>query len=223
MKHILALLGASCLSAMPALTAAEPKADDPPHLRPSPDSTQDTADEPFIGKFSAQAAAAYLDSRAHLVGKNCYACHSTFTYLPGRSVIDPLAPGVMETRVLLERLTARCLDKSQLPQVKTYHINQVRILAALELARHDAVTTGKLQPLTRQALDAIWTLQLADGSVKWLHVGEAPQAVDDYWPVGMIALGVGSAPENYSQTDKAKAGLDRDREQVKRVRHGPKD
>ena len=209
MKRLITLLGAGCLSALPTLAAAEPKTDDPYHLQPSPNSTQDTAGEPFTDKFSPQAAAAYLDSRAHLVEKNCFACHSTFTYLPGRSVIDPLAAGAMETRVLLERFTAKCLDKTQLPQVKTSHVNQVRILAALELARHDAVTTGRLQPLTRQALDHIWTLQLADGIVKWINAGEAPQAVDDYWPVGMIALGVGRAPENYAQTDMAKAGLEK--------------
>ena len=223
MKRLLILVGALCLGATAARAAdaagrphgplspatAAPKLDDPYHLLPSPDSTQDTADEPFIGKFSAQAAAGYLDARAHLVEKNCFACHSTFTYLPGRSAIDPLAKGVMEARVLLERFTAMCLDPSRSAQVKTHHVSQVRILAAVELARHDAATTGRLQPITRQALDSLWGLQLADGSVKWLHVGEAPQAVDDYWPVAMIALGAGSAPEEYARTDKARAGIDK--------------
>jgi len=172
--------------------------------------TQDTADEPFIGKFSAQAAAGYLDARKHLMeSKNCFACHSTFTYLPGRSAIDPLAKGVMETRVLLERVTAMYLDESQRLKVKTQYISQVRILTAVELARHDAATTGKLQPITRQALDSLWELQRKDGSVPWLHVREAPQAIDDWWPATMIALGVGSAPEGYAQSDKAKAGIEK--------------
>lgn len=200
---------AAILLGISVIASAEPAKDDPYHLLPSPDSTQDTAGEPFIGRFSAAAAAGYLDARGHLVEKNCYACHSTFSYLPGRSAIDPLAKGVMETRVLLERFTAMCLDKEKKSQVKTQHVSQVRILTALELARHDAATTGGLQPLTREALDAMWQFQLADGSVKWLHVGEAPQAIDDYWPVAMIALGVGSAPGDYAGTDKAKAGIDK--------------
>ena len=38
---------------------------------------QDTADEPLIAAFSVEAAAGYLDRRAHLSESNCYACHST--------------------------------------------------------------------------------------------------------------------------------------------------
>lgn len=182
---------------------------DPYGLLPSADSTRDTADEPFIGAFSVQAAARYLDDRSHLSERSCYACHSTFTFLPARSIIDPLADEVMRTRVLLERFSAMCIDPEQLPKVKTQHVAAVRILAAVELARHDAATTGRLQPLTRQALDAIWRVQLPDGGVKWLHVGEAPQAVDDWWPAAMIALGAGTAPEGYAQTEKARAGIEK--------------
>jgi len=196
-------------SGLIAHALAQTKADDPYNLPPAPDAKQDTADEPFIDKFSVQAAAGYLDARAHLVESNCFACHSTFTFMPGRSVIDPLAKPVMETRVLLERFTAMCVDQALISQVKTHHVNQVRILAAVELARHDAATTGKLQPITRQALDSLWQLQLKDGSVRWLHVGEAPQAVDDYWPVAMMALGAGSAPEGYAETEKARAGIEK--------------
>jgi squalene-hopene/tetraprenyl-beta-curcumene cyclase len=200
---------AALAACVPTQVRAESNSGDPYHLLPAPGSTQDTADEPFSVRFSAEAAAAYLDARAHLVEKNCFACHSTFTYLPARSVLEPLAGGVMETRLLLERFTALCLDKAKLPLVKTQHIGAVRILAAVELARHDAATTGRLQPVTRAALDSLWQLQRADGGVKWLHVGEAPQAVDDYWPVAMIALGAGSAPEGYGQTAKAMAGIEK--------------
>lgn len=174
-------------SGLIAHARAQTKADDPYNLPPAPDSKQDTADEPFIDKFSVQAAAGYLDARAHLVESNCFACHSTFTFLPGRSAIDPLAKQVMETRVLLERFMTMLLDPAQAPKVQTQHVSRVRILAAVELARHDAITTGKLAPVTRQSLDAMWKLQQTDGGIDWIRVNEAPQAIDNWWPVAMMA------------------------------------
>lgn len=168
-----------------------------------------TADEPFLDRFSVEAAAQYLDERAHLVERNCYACHSTFVYLPARSVIDPLAAEVMRTRILLERFTEMVLDPARSSDVKIQHIPRVRVLAAVELARHDALTTGKLSPLTRRALDAMWQFQRGDGGIQWIHVGEAPQAIDDYWPVAMVALGAGTAREDYARTDRAKAGIEK--------------
>lgn len=173
------------------------------------DTQRDTAEEPFLASFSVQAAAAYLDERAHLVEQNCYACHSTFTYLPARSLIDPLAEEVMRSRVLLERVMTMLLDPAEAPKVKTNHISRVRLLAPLELARHDAITTGTLAPLTRRALDAMWKLQKRDGGIAWLHVKEAPQAIDDWWPAAMMALGVASAPDGYAGTSEAKAGIEK--------------
>lgn len=182
---------------------------DDPYRALASSSTADTAAEAFLPDFSVSAASRYLDERAHLAEKNCYACHSTFTYLTARSLIDPLADEVMQTRVMLERFTEKCLDPKTLPTVKTQHIAAVRILVAVELARHDAVTTGKLRPLTRAALDAIWKVQLADGGLKWLHVREAPQAIDDWWPATMTALGVAAAPDDYAKTPSAAAGLEK--------------
>jgi squalene-hopene/tetraprenyl-beta-curcumene cyclase len=164
-------------------------------------------DDPFLEQMSIPDAARSLDQGAHLAEKNCFACHSTFTHLPARSVIDPLAPEVMKSRILLERFNALMFDPQQAKKVKTHHVARVRVLSAVELARHDAVTTGKLAPITRQALDHLWTYQKPDGGIDWIKVGEAPQAIDDYWPAAMIALGAGIAPENYAQTDKARSAL----------------
>lgn len=172
-------------------------------------STVDTADEPVLPAFSLEAAAGYLDRRAHLSENNCYACHSTFTYLPARSLIDPLAPEVMRTRVMLERLLTKLHDPAQAKTVKTQHVSRVRLLAAVELARHDAATTGRLDPVTRLALDHLWKQQNAAGGIDWIHVREAPQAIDDWWPAAMIALGVAAAPEDYASTEAAKAGLEK--------------
>lgn len=182
---------------------------DPYKLTPPSGTTQDTADEPFIAALSLDAAAGYLDRRAHLVERDCYACHSTFTYMPARSAIDPLAPEVMRSRVLLERFMAMLLDPAQAPKVKTHHVKRVRILAAVELARHDAITTGRLAPLTRQSLDSMWKLQKPDGGIDWLRVKEAPQAIDDWWPVAMMALGAAAAPDDYAQTEPAKTAIEK--------------
>ena len=182
---------------------------DPYQEKPT-DTVRDTVMEPMRAEFSLSAAAAYLDDRAHLSENQCYACHSTFTYLPARSLIDPLAPEVMRTRVMLERLLAKMHDPKEAPKVKTHHIARVRLLAAVELARHDAATTGKQAPVTRQAFDYIWTkLQTPEGGIDWLRVHEAPQAIDNWWPATMIALGVTAAPEGYAETELAKAGTEK--------------
>ena len=195
----------SLLLLVPALALArDPYADDP-----AGDSLQDTAREPFREKFSLDAAAAFLDRRAHLFENKCYACHSTFTYLPARSLTNPLAPEVMRTRVMLERIMALLLDPTTAASVKTQHISRIRVLAPLELARHDGATTGQLAPLTRQGLDAMWKLQLPDGGIDWIRVKEAPQAIDNWWPAAMIAVGVAAAPQDYATTGLAKTGLER--------------
>lgn len=207
-----------CVFATGGGEAADPYAKGAP-----PKSTQDTADEPVRASFSLEAAAGYLDRRAHLSENHCYACHSTFTYLPARSLIDPLAPEVMRTRVMLERLLTKLHDPEQAPTVKTQHVSRVRLLAAVELARHDAATTGRLDPVTRRGLDHLWERQNAAGGIDWIHVREAPQAIDDWWPAAMIALGVAAAPEDYASTEAAKAGLEKlrgwFRSQTAKTRH----
>lgn len=185
------------------------RADDPYKELQTTNSTQDTAQEPVRASFSLEAAAQYLDRRAHLVEHDCYACHSTFTYLPARSLIDPLAEEVMRTRILLERLMTMLHDPKQAAKVKTQHINRVRILAAVELARHDAATTGRLAQITRQSLDSMWKLQLPDGGIDWIRVREAPQAIDNWWPVTQIALGVTAAPDGYAQSEPAKTNIEK--------------
>jgi squalene-hopene/tetraprenyl-beta-curcumene cyclase len=80
------------------------------------------------------------------------------------------------------------------------------------LAFADAQTTGKLQPLTRAALDRAWTLQRKDGAWDWDKCNWPPMEHDDYYGATFVAIGVGIAPDSYAQTDKARAGLARLRE-----------
>lgn len=202
------LLKKSCLLAC-CWGAVVVAADDPYGLPVPKDPREGTKDEPFMRTLSRPDAARFLDEGAHLVEHNCYACHSTFTHLAARSVLDPLAPEVMKSRVMLERFNALMFDPSKAKQVKTHHVARVRVLSAIELARHDALTTGRLAPTTRQMLDHLWSYQTAEGGIDWIRVKEAPQAIDNYWPAMMITVGVGSAPEQYAETAKAKAGLEK--------------
>ena len=54
------------------------------------------------------------------------------------------------------------------------------VSTAAALAINDAATTGKLHPLTRKALDRIWTVQKSDGGFDWLKCGWPPYEYDDY-------------------------------------------
>jgi squalene-hopene/tetraprenyl-beta-curcumene cyclase len=96
-----------------------------------------------------------------------------------------------------------------------------RILTAVELARHDALSTGKLRPVTLKALDHIWAFQLDDGGFEWVPAAEAPQAVDHHWGNALVALGVGIAPDGYAQSESAKTGIGKLRGWFKA--HAPKD
>jgi hypothetical protein len=55
------------------------------------------------------------------------------------------------------------------------------VATAAFLAMHDALTTGKLHPLTRQALDRMWTLQKPEGHWNWLKCDWPPAEHDDYY------------------------------------------
>ncbi|MFO0813498.1 MAG: hypothetical protein U0796_09780 [Gemmatales bacterium] len=75
------------------------------------------------------------------------------------------------------------------------------------LAINDAATTGTLHPLTKLALDRMWTVQRADGGWNWLKCEWPPMESDDHYGATLAAIGVGSAPDNYSQSPLAQAGM----------------
>ena len=178
-------------------------------LKVAASSIQDTAKEPFIDKFSPTAAAKYLDGRAHLFEKDCFACHATFAYMPARSVLDPAAKEVIQSRLMLEKFVRGYIYQPPLAKKGNNVPRAQRILAAVELARHDAVMTGHLQQLTRKALDHMWEYQLDDGGIDWVRYSEPPSAVDDYWGIAIMAIGAGIAPDYYSSTRKAKTGIEK--------------
>src|SRR5207237_621447 len=82
------------------------------------------------------------------------------------------------------------------------------VVAAAALAHNDAHTTNKLHPVTRTALDRMWTVQRKDGGIRWLNINQPPMEFDDHYGVTLAALAVGVAPDGYVKTDVAKKGLD---------------
>jgi len=213
-----AVLAASAFAGHPGKGEDE----DPYNLLPPPGATRDTAGEQFLRAFSPTKAGEYLDLRSHNIEKGCYACHSSGAYMAARPLIDPLAEGVMETRVLMQRFAADFTAKPPLDRTKSGAVERAqRILTAVEMARHDAVSTGKLQLMTRKALDHLWAFQLDDGSISWVPFKEAPSAIDHHWGVTLVALGAAAAPDGYAQTEPAKSGIEKLRGWFKA--HAPKD
>lgn len=75
------------------------------------------------------------------------------------------------------------------------------------LAINDAATTGKLHPVTKLALDKMWTVQRPDGGWNWLKCEWPPMESDDHYGATLAAIGVGMAPERYAETPSAVAGM----------------
>jgi squalene-hopene/tetraprenyl-beta-curcumene cyclase len=163
------------------------------------------ADEPLAKQLSLDRAAEYLDNAAvsWTRTRQCGTCHTNFPYLLARPALlkkKETAEGMTEVRTFFEeRVAGWATDKPR---------NDTEVVAtAITLAYNDAQTTGKLQPLTRQALDRMWVLQQADGAWNWEKCTWPPFEHDDYYGAVYTAVGVGNAPDGYASTDKAKAGL----------------
>jgi squalene-hopene/tetraprenyl-beta-curcumene cyclase len=192
---------ASCMlaSAVMALAAGVLLAGEP---APGPN----RPDEPLRQEFSAQAAAGFLDTLAlswHNEGK-CFACHSDYAYLCARPLVGWKTPAHEQIRARLEQLAEHPRDDK--PRA-TY-----AVMVASVLAQNDALTTGKLHPATRKALDDMWTLQRDDGGFEWIKRHQPPSEIDDHYGVTVAAIGVGMAPDGYADTPAARAGLDKIRQ-----------
>lgn len=164
------------------------------------------ADEPFTEEYSLQEAVRFLDSAALTWQKErrCFSCHSNYAFLMARPAIAHAVPAHRQIREAAEYLATH-------PR-KTGYSPTEAVMVASVLAQNDATTTGKLHPATRSALDRIWEFQREDGGWKWLDDNEPPSEIEEHYGVTMAAIGVGIAPDNYSRTPVAKAGLEKIRE-----------
>ncbi len=165
---------ALALLALPlAVTAGEP----PPGGKPPPRPAANTPKEPLAPALSLAKSAEFLDAvtLAWLKERKCASCHTGFPYLLARPALgDPKAPALLTVRKYLEDRVAGWdrggkgagYLKAEGPLKVSEGVTEV-VAAAATLALHDAQSTGKLHPRTRQALGRMWELQRADGSWEW--------------------------------------------------------
>lgn len=165
------------------------------------------ADEPLRKQFSAEAAVGFLDTVAANWQRDekCVACHTLHAYLIAR----PAAAGNLsvhrQIRLAVEQAAAKDGLQSDEPMRSTESV-----LVAASLAVNDERTTGTLHPITRRALDRMWTLQRDDGTWRWpTGCKWPPSEIDEFFGVATAALAVGMAPGEYRKTPQAEKGLDK--------------
>ncbi|MFM8932356.1 MAG: prenyltransferase/squalene oxidase repeat-containing protein [Gemmataceae bacterium] len=169
---------------------------------------QITPDEPLAKEFSTALAARALDSASlHWTRqRQCGACHTNYPYLLARPALaEQTGDSLAEVNRFFEE-RVKNWDRGNKGDAPRWDTEVVATAATMALA--DA-RTGQLRPLTRQALDRMWTLQKPSGAWDWLKCGWPPMEHDDYYGAVYAAFAVGMAPGDYAQTEKAKAGLEK--------------
>ncbi len=169
------------------------------------DPGENRRDEPLAKEFSLEKAVGFLDSAALQWQKQrqCFTCHTNYAHLYARPSVSADAPAAKEVRKFAEELIQkRWADKGPRWDAEV-------VATAAALAFNDAATTGKLHPLTRQALDRMWTLQRKDGGFTWIKCDWPPMESDDHYGATLVAIAVGNAPERYAQTAAAVKGMER--------------
>ncbi len=164
--------------------------------------------EPLAPVASLRQAAAFLDESAlsWTEQRRCGSCHTNYPYLVARPALkEPESAGSIAVRRFFEDRVAHWDDA---PKTSKPRWDAEVIATAWALALNDALTTGKLHPLTRKALDRVWTLQKPNGGFEWLKCGWPPLEHDDYYGAVVAALAAGHAPEDYAQVPAAKAGIE---------------
>lgn len=192
------------LATVGLLTAASARAETPTDFpKPSPNS----ADEPRAKSASLAAAAHFLDAAAvnWTRHRKCATCHTNVPYLFARSTLKDAPPeGVALVRRFFESRVAHWDDKTKGAKPRS---DTEIVVTAVALAFDDAHKSGKLHPLTRKALDRMWTRQRADGAWNWPKCTWPPFEHDDYYGAVFAAVGTSIAPDGYRQTEAAQQGL----------------
>lgn len=166
-----------------------------------------SAEAPRAQRFSLEQAAAYLDHQSQVwtAQRKCGACHTNYPYLIARGLLGGDRSAYDEVRGFFEKRAANW-DSGRKEDAPRWDTEVVATASSLAIA--DALTTGRLQPQTRQALDKMWTLQRPDGGWNWLKCNWPPSEHDDYYGVVYAAIAVGHAPDDYAQTPQARKGLE---------------
>ena len=190
------------LAAAAVLPAASAPQQEKPAAFPKP--SPSSAEEPLARELSLARAGEFLDGASvnWTREEKCGACHTNYPYLMARPLLGKDDPGPAEVRRFFEGRVAHW-DTAR-PRWDTEVV-----ATAATLAIHDRLTTGKLHPLTRQALDRMWTLQRKNGAWNWLKCNWPPHEHDDYFGAAFAAVGVGLAPDDYAKSEDAKDGLEK--------------
>jgi squalene-hopene/tetraprenyl-beta-curcumene cyclase len=165
-------------------------------------------DEPIAKEFSAERGRKFMDdvSLQWQRERKCVTCHTNFAYLTMGTGYGAGRPAYAAVRKFTEDLVnERWVSKGPRWDAEV-------LVAAMGLAVSDAESGGKLHPLTRKALDRMWTVQQPDGGWKWLKCGWPPMESDDYFGATIALLATGRAPENYASTPAAVEGVKKVRE-----------
>lgn len=155
--------------------------------------------------FSVEAATRFLDTSILYWQKQrkCFTCHTNYPYLMARPLLGAKDVAHRQVRAFAEQTVT-----VQWPDTGPNFDAEVVSIAAL-LAFNDALDTGKLHQVTRQALEQMWSIQRDDGGFDWIHDNTAPSELDDHYGVTLALIGVGAAPEGYADTPQAKAGIEK--------------
>ena len=169
------------------------------------DPGQITADEPIADVFSAEKAARYLDTSSLHWQKsnNCAACHGNLGYMFARPALSSVLKDSGEVRGLYEEYVTKRW------KAKPPKDGQEIVVVASGLAFNDLQTTGRLNPVTRQALRVMWDSQREDGGWTWHKDSYPPTESDDHYGVTLAALTTGIAPDRYVETEEARRGLEK--------------
>ncbi len=160
-------------------------------------------DEPLAKAFSLGKAVDFLDaaSLAWQAKQNCFSCHTNFAYLYARPLVSAKSPAHDRIREELESMVSK-----RWPDKKPRWDAEV-VASAAALAFNDAHTTKQLHPLTKTALDRMWTVQRPDGGWSWFKCNWPPMENDDHYGATLALLAVGVAPGDYAKTETAQKGL----------------
>jgi squalene-hopene/tetraprenyl-beta-curcumene cyclase len=208
------------LGFLPVYTQSPPPRPLNPELLNLTSAGPNRTDEPFAPTASLDKARSFLDDAAlaWTRSRKCGTCHTNIAYLVGRSAAGPETPSSREVRRFFEERVTRWDTMGEAKGPYEDMANNKGwgaidwwptevVATAVGLAMNDALGTGKLQPITRQALDRVWTVQREDGAWDWLKADTQPLEADDYYGAAFAALGVSHAPDGYADTPAAVAGL----------------
>jgi squalene-hopene/tetraprenyl-beta-curcumene cyclase len=191
------------IATLAILSPATVRGDDPAKPRPNSDK------EPMAERFSLERGARFLDTVSvnWTRDRKCGTCHTNYAHMmAGPTVEKPASAELVEVRTFFEGRAAGW-DK---PDKSSKPIQEGEIVAtAAALAFNDAASTRKLHPLTRAALDRMWTIQRPDGGWNWFDCDLPPMEDDDYYGTALATTAVGHAPGNYKSTEAARKGIEK--------------